>query len=90
MHMCTQGAQSKFCPSRRATFANSLPFVQPISLRSFLTLLLVAVSLLVGWRPLVDTFTLALRDYEHTHILLILPISAALIFMEWPSLRPGG
>jgi exosortase len=50
--------------------------------------LLVVVSLLVGWRPLVDTFTLALGDYEYTHILLILPISAALIFMEWQSLRP--
>jgi exosortase len=50
--------------------------------------LLLAVSLLVGWRPLVDTFTLALRDAAYTHILLILPISAALIFLEWRSLRP--
>lgn len=50
--------------------------------------LLVAVSLLVGWRPLLDTFTLALQNYEYTHILLILPISAALIFMERQSLRP--
>ena len=44
-------------------------------------------SLLVGWRPLVDTFTLSLRDDEYTHILLILPISAALIFLEWRFLR---
>jgi exosortase len=50
--------------------------------------LLLAVSLLVGWRPLIDTFALALRDDAYTHILLILPISAALIFMEWQSLRP--
>ena len=50
--------------------------------------LLLAVSLLVGWRPLVDTFTLALQDHEYTHILLILPIGAALIFLEWRSLRP--
>jgi exosortase len=50
--------------------------------------LLWAVSLLVGWRPLVDTFALALRDYEYTHILLILPISAALMFLEWHSLGP--
>lgn len=49
--------------------------------------LLVAFSLLLGWRPLVATITQAARDYEYTHILLILPISAALIFMEWPSLR---
>jgi exosortase len=44
-------------------------------------------SLLIGWRPLVDTFSLSLRDDEYTHILLILPISAALIFLEWRSLR---
>lgn len=50
--------------------------------------LLLAVSLLVGWRPLVDTFTLALRDDAYTHILLILPISAALIFLEWQAVQP--
>ncbi len=50
--------------------------------------LLLAVSMMVGWRPLVDTFALALRDYEYTHILLILPISAALILLEWRSLKP--
>jgi exosortase len=50
--------------------------------------LLLAVSLLVGWRPLVDTFTLALQNSAYTHILLILPISAALISLEWRSLRP--
>lgn len=44
------------------------------------------ISLIVGWRPLVDTFNLALGDYEYTHLLLILPISAALIFLEWGSL----
>ena|ERR1017187_801325 len=49
---------------------------------------LLAVSLLVGWRPLVDTFALALQNSAYTHILLILPISAALILLEWRSLRP--
>jgi len=48
---------------------------------------LVAASLLVGWRPLLATFTLALRNDQFTHILLILPVSLALIFLEWPSLR---
>jgi len=48
----------------------------------------VAVSLVVGWRPLVDTFALALRDDGYTHILLILPISIALILLEWGSLKP--
>jgi exosortase len=47
----------------------------------------VAGSLLLGWRPLLGTFELALRRGEYTHILLIIPISAALIFTEWPSFR---
>ncbi len=50
--------------------------------------LLLAVSLMVGWRPLADTFALALRESAYTHILLILPVSGALICLEWPSLRP--
>jgi exosortase len=48
---------------------------------------LVVASLVAGWRPLFDTFALALRRDEYTHILLILPISAALIYMERPSLQ---
>jgi len=49
--------------------------------------LLCAASLLVGWRPLLRTFTLSLRDDQYTHILLILPIVAALIFLERQPLR---
>jgi exosortase len=48
--------------------------------------LAVTGSLLVGWRPLLGTLALALRRDEYTHILLIVPISAALIYTEWPSL----
>ncbi len=51
-------------------------------------LLLLAVSITLGWRPLLDTFTLALREDQYTHIILILPLSAALILSEWRSLRP--
>ncbi len=47
-----------------------------------------AGSIAVGWRPLVETLGLALRDDQYTHILLILPVSMALIFFEWPLLRP--
>jgi len=50
--------------------------------------LLWVVFLLVEWRPLVNTLALALRDDEYTHVLLIFPISATLIFLEWRSLRP--
>ena len=55
------------------------------------SLLLLMVSLLVGWRTLVATFALALRNDEYTYILLILPVSAAPIslagslFDRWSS-----
>ncbi len=52
--------------------------------------LAVAGSLVVGWRPLLGTFTLALRRDEYTQILLIIPISAALIYTEWPVLKADG
>jgi exosortase len=50
-----------------------------------------ALSLLgtaVLWHPLVGTFSLALRRDEYTYILLIGPISAALIFLEWKQIKP--
>ena len=46
-----------------------------------------AVSLLVGWRALFETFSLSLEDVQHTYLLLILPIGAALIFLEWRAVR---
>jgi exosortase len=49
--------------------------------------LILTISLVVGWRPLVDTFALSLGNDEYTQILLILPISAALIFLERRSIR---
>lgn len=51
--------------------------------------LLGAVPLVVGWHPLFSTFALALRSDRYTHILLILPISAALVFSERALLKPG-
>jgi len=50
---------------------------------SILLSILAAISLLVWWRPLFSTLTLALRDSRYTHILLILPVSASLIYLEW-------
>jgi exosortase len=51
--------------------------------------LLVAGSLALGWHILLGTFALALRRDEYTHILLIIPISVALIYTEWPSPKIG-
>jgi len=48
---------------------------------------LVVTSLAVGWRALAETFLLASRDIQYTHLLLIVPVSAALIFLEWRTLR---
>jgi exosortase len=44
-----------------------------------------AVSIAIWWSPLAASLGLALRDERYTHILLILPISAALIFVDWKS-----
>jgi exosortase len=48
---------------------------------------LLALSAVIWGRVLLSTFALALNNDEYTHILLILPVSVALIFLEWKSLR---
>jgi exosortase len=50
---------------------------------------LLAVSLLVGWRPFTETIALSWQNDEYTHILLILPVSAALILMQRRLLGPA-
>lgn len=49
----------------------------------FLFSILAAISFALWWRPLVSTFDLALHDDQFTHILLILPLSLALIILDW-------
>lgn len=43
------------------------------------------ISLAVWFRPLLSTFALAFRDNQYTHILLIIPVSVALILLDWKS-----
>ena len=50
--------------------------------------LLCVLSAALLWRPLIATFSLALHSDQYTHIILILPISAALICSEWNHVRP--
>jgi len=50
---------------------------------------LCALSLAIGWHPLLRTLALAGRSDEYTHLLLILPISAALIFAERTTMKPA-
>ncbi len=47
-----------------------------------------AISLAIWWSPLTSSLALALHDGQYTHILLILPVSAALIFMDWKPPQP--
>jgi exosortase len=49
-----------------------------------------AISLLIWWSPLISSFALALRDEQYTHILLILPVSISLIYLEWKSSESSG
>jgi exosortase len=44
--------------------------------------LLLALSILIGWRPLSQTVLLAIQNDEYTHILLVLPVSVSLIVLE--------
>ena len=55
----------------------------PSPYRLFVALCL--VSLMLWWRTLVAVVELALQNDAYTHILLILPISVALIVMGWRS-----
>jgi exosortase len=48
---------------------------------------LFVVSLILWWHSLVATLALAVRNDAYTHIALILPISVALICLEWTSQR---
>jgi len=61
----------------KAAFFRSSPFL--------IFSILGAIAVAVWWASLVSLFTLALRDEQYTHILLILPISAVLIFLDWKS-----
>ena len=51
--------------------------------------ILAAISLTIWWKALISTFALAIRDDQYTHILLILPVSVALIFADWKPPEPS-
>jgi len=72
---------SSFARAASNTIARLPPF------RTFV--LLFVASLVIAWRPVLSTFTLALRSGEYTHLLLIVPISASLIFSERDVLKRG-
>jgi exosortase len=72
-------------PVPSASYGGSIFRLPP----SMIFSILAAISLAVWWRPLTSSFALALRDDQYTHVLLILPISVALIFVDWKSPEPS-
>ena len=66
-------------PNLESMFKSAPPVV-------FAPLAVIAVA--IWWNPLASLFALAARNEQYTHILLILPISAALIFLQWEA--PAG
>jgi exosortase len=46
-------------------------------------LFLCAAVLPIAWHPIATTFSLAWNNDEYTHILLIIPIAATLILLDW-------
>jgi exosortase len=70
------------------TQGDSARGMSPAILRAqYLFISLLALSLVLWWRPLASTLTLALGSIAHTHILLIIPLSVALMWLERSALR---
>jgi exosortase len=68
----------------RTSFAESTVKLSPMIVFSIFSV----ISLSIWWSPLVTSFALALRDDQYTHLFLILPVSLALIFLDWTSPEP--
>jgi exosortase len=66
-------------PNLESMFKSAPPVV-------FAPLSIIAVA--IWWNSLASLFALASRNEQYTHILIILPISAALIFLQWKA--PAG
>jgi exosortase len=60
-----------------------------LSKRHLILLFLTSISLVIWWRPLAATFRLALEREEYTHILLVFPVSVALMAQEWRIRKPS-
>jgi exosortase len=50
---------------------------------------LTAASLLLWWRPLVRSFSLAISNPSYTHLLLVIPLAVFLAFLQWKEVRTG-
>lgn len=71
------------------SLAETMPSLTETTPNRLILALLLAASLIAGGRPLLSTLMMARQNDQYTHILLILPISLVLIFLDWPSLKGG-
>jgi exosortase len=53
--------------------------------RILLLSILGTISVAIWWKPLLVSFALSLREEQYTHLLLVLPVTIALMFAEWQS-----
>jgi len=53
------------------------------------SVLVAAISLPLAWTPLLQALSLAAHDDQYTHILLVLPLAAVLLYVERKSLQSG-
>jgi exosortase len=58
------------------------PYLTAVKQHRFVFAILIAISIAIAWTPLFHTGLLALEDDEYTHLLLVLPVSISLIFLE--------
>ena len=81
MEACYRERETFFGDPTLATQSNPESILKSSLLAIFSAL--GAISVAIWWGPLASVFALAWRDEHYTHILLILPMSAALIYMDW-------
>jgi len=47
-----------------------------------------ALPVVVLWRSVASVASLAVQNQEYTHLLLVIPISAAFLWLQWKSVKP--
>ncbi len=70
-----------------STDVNSTPRASWVHNRDVIFFALIGLSILISWRPIFALLNLAWHVDEYTHILLILPVSLSLIYLERSKFR---
>jgi len=75
------------CPSKLVEYLTMKQPPYPGSSIGFV--ILGAISVLFWWRPIAETVGLALASDAYTHILLVVPLSGVLIYLDSKAVRTG-